>query len=162
MATVWLYCVAVSQYVVTSLGDLRKLVETPCLSFLLCKYDIKHHFPSLFSPSSLPFSNFSPLPTFLSFPSLSSIPSPHSSFSSFHCFSFYFLVCFWDRVFLCSPVCPETLSVDQASLKLTKITCLWFSSARTKGVSYHPILLFFLYVVRSYRTLYKYKGLPSH
>lgn len=54
--------------------------------------------------------------------------------------------CFLDRAFLCSPGCPGTQnhSVDQADLKLGRVTylCLW--SARGKdGHHHHPVFRFF-------------------
>ena len=40
--------------------------------------------------------------------------------------SYFFVSAFVDKVSLCSPGCPETPSVDQASLELTEI-CLSLS-----------------------------------
>ena len=42
-------------------------------------------------------------------------------------------VCFWDRILLGSPGFPETHYVDQAGLKLTELSCLWFLSAGGKN-----------------------------
>ena len=57
---------------------------------------------------------------------------------------FFGLLCFaFSRVFLCSPGCPETGSVDEAGLELKSSACLCLSSAGIKGVGHHcPAIIF--------------------
>jgi hypothetical protein len=43
------------------------------------------------------------------------------------------------RVTLCSPGCPETLSVDQAGLDLKRSTRLYLLSAGIKDVHHHHL-----------------------
>lgn len=53
---------------------------------------------------------------------------------------FCLYVCFWERVSLFSPRCPETCYVDQAGLNFTEVPCLCFLNARSKGMCPRPAL----------------------
>ena len=56
-----------------------------------------------------------------------------------------FVFAFQDTVFLDSPGCPGTHSVDQAGLKLQRSSCLCLLGAGTKSVChYHLANLFYL------------------
>jgi hypothetical protein len=58
-------------------------------------------------------------------------------------FFFLLLFLFWDRVSLCSPGCPGTHFLDQASLEPT---CLYLPSAGIKRVCHHHLAHVFFFI----------------
>jgi hypothetical protein len=65
---------------------------------------------------------------------------------SFFFFFFFFLV-YLDRVFLCSPGCPETHSVDQAGLELRNLLA---SASQVLGLKACATMPSFSFLFKNY------------